>query len=114
MNPITLNAVAIRQPTRVRENQDQIQTDQVSISGSRQRDRMGKKNRVDLSWEYLSTVEARTIMDMFEAGTVDYVNTLSDATAGTLAFTGLATFEKSDYLSSGDTLVILNATILEV
>jgi len=114
MGPITLNLTAIPQPNTVRENPDQVQTDQVSISGSRQRDRMGKKNKVDLTWNFLTRTQAAALVEMFETGTVVYYNSLSSDPTGELAFTGLATYEQDAYLNSGDPLVRLSATIVEV
>lgn len=112
---ITINAIAIKQPTDVNENPEQIQTDQMSINGSLQRNRLGKKNRAVLSWPHLQPAEYQALIALFESGAaVAYSNTSSNRPGGTLAFTGLATYEQGNYYRGQTLLVPLTVTIREV
>lgn len=112
---ITINGNAIKQPTDVNENPVQIQTDQEAINGSLQRNRLGKKNRVVLSWPYLSPAEYQALIALFESGNaVTYSNTTSNRAGGTLTFTGLPNLEQGNYYRGQHRLVPLSVTIREV
>jgi len=105
----------IKQPTDVNENPDQIQTDQMSIAGNMQRNRLGKKNRVVLTWPYLKPAEYQALIALFETGAaVTYSNNNSNRAGGTLAFTGLPDYDQGNFYRGQTYLVPLTVTIREV
>lgn len=105
----------IKQPTDVNEEPEQIQTDQMSVDGSMQRNRLGKKRRVVLKWNHLKPAEFQQLMTYFESGAaITYSNDQSNVAGGVLAFTGLPTFDQGNYYRGTTLMVPLSVTIREV
>ena len=105
----------IKQPTDVNENPDAIQTDQMSIAGNMQRNRLGKKNRVVLTWPYLKPAEYQALIAYFDSGnSIVYNNDNSNRAGGTLTFTGLPEYDQGNYYRGQTFMVPLTVTIREV
>lgn len=112
---ITINGTTPKQPTDVNENPEQIQTDQIAIAGNLQRNRIGKKNKVVLTWPYLKPAEYQALIALFESGNaVIYSNDNTNRAGGVLTFTGLPTYEQGNYYRGASYLVPLSVTIREV
>lgn len=112
---ITIDGATPKQPTDVNENPVQVQTDQESINRSMQRNRMGKKEQVILTWPHLRTTEYQALIALFESGNpVVYSNNQSNRAGGVLTFTGLPTYEQGNYYRGQTLMVPLTVTIREV
>lgn len=106
---------AIKQPNDINENPEQIQTDQMAVDGSMQRNRLGKKRRAVLKWNHLKPAEYQQLMTYFESGNaVTYSNDQSNVAGGVLTFTGLPTFDQGNYYRGTTLIVPLTVTIREV
>lgn len=112
---ITINSITIKQPSSLAESDIQIQTDNESIDGSLQRNRLGQKKSVSMSWQYLTPAEFQTLVGYFSSGNeVIYNNTESNRSGGSYGFTGLPNYKEGEYLRGGSKLVTLDVTIREV
>lgn len=113
---ITIDTIEIKQPSPPLNEADiQIQTDKEAIDGSLQRDRLGAKKSVTMSWDWLTPTEYQELLGLFSSGdAVDYKNTQSNRAGGTYEFTGLPTFREGDYLRGSSLWRGLEVTIREV
>lgn len=115
---ITIDATTIKQPNAeggLVEEYQNYETTQVAIDGSKQRVRAGQKKYAVLRWKRCSIAEYQALNTLLNAGSeVDYVNDTSNKTSGTFSFTGLPTFNSSEYWRGGSYLVDCEARIEEV
>jgi hypothetical protein len=98
------------------EGKEQIQSDNRSINGSRQRNRLGEKKWARLTWEALLPSDYQTLIDYFTSGTaVTYSNSASVYAGGTFSFTGLPDQPEEGEYWRGSTLIrSMSVTIREV
>lgn len=97
LQPITINSGTLaRQPSRLKEWREYIQTDKTAIDGAMQRNRistpsnpLGFKYNVEMTFEKLNSTDYRAIDALFTAGSgVNYYNPESGK-FGILSFSGL-------------------------
>lgn len=109
--PVTVNSGTLpRQPSKLREWREYIQTDQFAIDGAVQRNRIrtvnnpqGFKFNVEMIFENISVAEFQQLDQYFLPGSgVNYYNPSSKY--GVLTFSGLPTPDESDSYSPGDSL----------
>lgn len=111
INNIPLN----NQPSVLTESLIQIQTDQTSINGSMTRNRINQKKQADLTFAILQPSDYQSLISNFTTGSgVYYNNTASDYSGGTLAFSGLPTFQESQYVQGGSLYRAFQVTIREI
>ena len=109
--PITVNSGTLpRQPSKLREWREYIQTDKTAIDGAIQRNRirtpqnpLGFKFNAEMIFENISTTEFALLDAYFVAGSgVNYYNPSSKY--GVLSFSGLPYPDESDDYAPGDSL----------
>lgn len=110
---VTINSDAnTPQPSSLKEELVQIQTDTIAIDGSTQRNRIGQKYQATCSWDWLTPAQYQLLIGYFTSGaTVTYNNTLSDYAGGTFSFTGFPSFTESQYINGGSLYRKLDAVI---
>lgn len=110
--PITVNSGTLpRQPSKLREWREYIQTDKFAIDGAVQRNRirtpsnpLGFKYNVEMTFENITVTDFQGLDRFFTAGSgVNYANPSSKY--GTLVFSGLPFPDESDDYSPGDSLL---------
>lgn len=100
------------QPTTLKEEYVQIQTDQIAINGAMQRTYYGEKQQATLQWDWLSPTDYQTLLGFFRGGgTVTYSNTSSDVSSGVFSFTGLPIFTEAEYIQGGTLYRKISAVI---
>lgn len=112
---ITINAAPIPDPTTYKDNYDQFYTDNISLSGKRQRNRRAKKKFAELGWTMLEPTEFQALIALFNDGDeVAFVN--SDSAFGTFSFDGIPDLplDAGDYYGGGTFLRDLKVTLREV
>lgn len=99
MSNIEINGTPLpQQPSTVLEEYLQIQTEQTSINGGMQRNKIGQKKQATLTFKDISTSSYQTMVNLFSTGSgVFYRNPLSGYAGGVLTFSGLPFFEESPY-----------------
>lgn len=109
--PVTVNSGTLpRQPSKLKEWREYIQTDKFAIDGAVQRNRirtaqnpLGFKYNVEMIFENISVDEFRLFDAFFTSGSgVNYANPSSKY--GTLVFSGLPYPDESDDYAPGDSL----------
>lgn len=114
---ITINATTIKQPNAdggLVEEYRNYETTQVSINGGKQRTRAGQKKYVKLAWKGCSVAEYQQLASLLNSGAaVVYSNDETNKPGGVFSFTGLPTFESSDYWRGQSYLVDCSAVIEE-
>lgn len=115
---ITIDGNTIKQPNAeggLLEDYQNYETTQVAINGSKQRVRAGQKKFAVIKWQRCSIAEYQALNTLLNAGSeVDYVNDTSNKSGGTFSFTGLPTFNSSEYWRGGSYMVDCEARIEEV
>lgn len=103
---ITINSTVVPQPTILNEMPVQIQSENESIAGNIQRNRIGQKKQATLTYQDLSAPDYRTLMGFFTTGSgVIYYNDQSSETAnGIYTFSGIAYFDVGDYVPGSSLL----------
>jgi len=110
--PITVNSgTLVRQPSKLREWREYVQSDRIAIDGAIQRNRirtasnpLGFKYNVEMIFENLDSTDYQAIDALFTSGSgVNYYNP-SSGKFGTLSFSGLPFPEEEGEYSSGDSL----------
>ena len=112
---ILINGAPIPDPTTYLDNYDQFFTDNISLSGKRQRNRRAKKKFAEMGWTMLDPVEFQALMDLFNDGDeVSFSNT--DSAYGTFTFDGIPDLplEAGDYYGGGTFMRDLKVTLREV
>lgn len=113
ISPITINSGTLaRQPSRLKEWREYIQTDKMAIDGAVQRNRistpsnpLGFKYNVEMVFEKLNSTDYRAIDALFTAGSgVNYYNP-SSGKFGILSFSGLPFPDEMSEYSRGDSLL---------
>ncbi len=90
----------VPQPQTLMEELVQIQSENMSINGSMQRNKIGQKKQATLSYDMLSPSDYQTLITQFTTGSgLYYLNDLSNYTGGTFAFSGLAYFTEGQYVA---------------
>ena len=111
LSPITINSGTLpRQPSRLKEWREYIQTDKFAIDGAVQRNRirtpgnpLGFKYNIEMIFENINVSDFGTLDAYFTAGSgVNYYNPSSKY--GVLSFSGLPYPDEGDDYSSGDSL----------
>ena len=103
------------QPSILKENLIQIQTDQMSINGGMTRNRIGQKKQSDLTFAILQPSDYQVLVAAFTSGaTVAYLNDQSDYSGSTFSFIGLPTFQESEYVQGGSLYRAFQVTIREI
>jgi len=110
--PITVNSGTLpRQPSKLREWREYIQTDKFAIDGAIQRNRirtpanpLGFKYNVEMIFENINVTDFGALDAYFTAGSgVNYYNPSSKY--GVLSFSGLPFPDESDDYGPGDSLL---------
>lgn len=110
--PVTVNSGTLpRQPSKLREWREYIQTDKYTLDGAVQRNRiktpqnpLGFKYNVEMTFENISVSEFQQLDAYFTAGSgVNYANPSSKY--GTLVFSGLPFPDETDDYAPGDSLL---------
>lgn len=90
---------SIPQPSNLAERLVQIQSENESIGGSVQRNRIGQKKEAILSYEMLSPTEYQALIAKVTTGSgVGYVNDQSNYAGGVFSFSGLPYFQEDEYV----------------
>ena len=109
---ITVNSGTLpRQPSKLREWREYIQTDKFALDGAIQRNRirtaanpLGFKFNVEMTFENITAGEFQQLDAYFTAGSgVNYANPSSKY--GVLVFSGLPYPDESDDYAAGDSLL---------
>lgn len=112
ISPITINSGTLpRQPSRLKEWREYIQTDKFAIDGAVQRNRirtpanpLGFKFNIEMIFENITVTEFGQLDAYFTAGSgVNYYNPSSKY--GVLSFSGLPYPDEGDDYSRGDSLL---------
>jgi adenylosuccinate synthase len=100
MSGVQLNGNgAVPQPQTLLEEIIQIQSENVSISGGLQRNRITQKKQATLSYDMLAPSDYRTLLTIFTTGSgIGYYNDLSAYTNGIFTFSGLPYFTEAEYV----------------
>lgn len=100
MSGIQINSDAtVPQPTTLLEELLQIQSENESIAGNQQRNRIGQKKQATLSYDMLSVSQYQNLISKFTTGSgVVYYNDLSNYAGGIFTFSGLPFFQESEYV----------------
>lgn len=89
----------VPQPTTLKEELVQIQSENMSISGSVQRNRVGQKKQSTMTYEDLSPSQYQSLISKFTTGSgVVYYNDQSNYAGGIFTFSGLPYFEEAEYV----------------
>lgn len=114
MNPISINGTPIlKQPPILLEEPIPIQTDNVAVDGSTQRNFIGYKWQAKLGFTYLTPAQVQAFNALFLGNSaVTYENTMSAmVSGGTLSFDGLGIFTFGEYLRGANMFVPYTITI---
>lgn len=112
---IYINGTKIVQPTVLTENLGQIQTDNVSIAGNRQRNRLGQKKNSVMEFQNVAPADYQKLISLFTTGSgVGYLNDQSNYVGGTLTFSGLPSFTENRYVEGASLWRPITVTIEEV
>jgi len=112
IQPITINSGTLpRQPSRLKEWREYIQTDKFAIDGAVQRNRirtpanpLGFKYNIEMIFENINVTDFGLLDAYFTAGSgVNYYNPSSKY--GVLSFSGLPYPDEGDDYSRGDSLL---------
>lgn len=112
VSPITVNSGTLpRQPSKLKEWREYIQTDKFAIDGAIQRNRirtasnpLGFKYNAEMIFENITSSEFQSLDSYFTAGSgVNYYNPSSKY--GVLSFSGLPYPDETDDYSPGDSLL---------
>jgi len=112
LQPITVNSGTLaRQPSKLREYREYIQTDKQAIDGAIQRNRirtaanpLGFKYNVEMIFEDINAGDFQLLDALFTAGSgVNYYNPSSKY--GVLSFSGLPYPDESDDYGPGESLL---------
>lgn len=112
ISPITINSGTLpRQPSRLKEWREYIQTDKFAIDGAVQRNRirtpanpLGFKYNIEMIFENINVTEFGQLDAYFTAGSgVNYYNPSSKY--GVLSFSGLPYPDEGSDYSRGDSLL---------
>lgn len=113
ISPITINSGTLaRQPSRLKEWREYIQTDKFAIDGAVQRNRistaanpLGFKYNVEMTFEKLNSSDYQAISAIFMSGSgVNYYNP-SSGKFGILSFSGLPYPDEMGEYSRGESLL---------
>ena len=113
LQPITINSGTLaRQPSKLKEWREYVQTDQQAIDGAIQRNRVrtpsnpyGFKYNVEMTFESLNSTDYQAIDALFTSGSgVNYYNP-SSGKFGILSFSGLPYPTEDGEYSPGDSLL---------
>lgn len=89
----------IPQPSDLLEELLQIQSENQSIAGGLQRNRLGQKKQATLQYSYLSPTQYQALISKFTTGSgIFYYNDQSNYTGGIFTFSGLPYFSESSYV----------------
>jgi hypothetical protein len=92
------------QPSELTENLILIQTEQTSINGSMQRNKIGQKKNASMIFPIVQPGDYQTLVAAFTTGSgVYYYNDQSNYAGGIYSFNGLPFFSESEYVQ-GDSL----------
>ena len=112
LQPITVNSGTLaRQPSKLKEYREYIQTDKQAIDGAIQRNRirtaanpLGFKYNVEMIFENISATDFQSLDALFTAGSgVNYYNPSSKY--GVLSFSGLPYPDETDDYGPGESLL---------
>jgi hypothetical protein len=112
LQPITVNSgTLVRQPSKLREYREYIQTDKQAIDGAIQRNRirtaanpLGFKYNVEMIFENITITDFQALDTYFTAGSgVNYYNPSSKY--GVLSFSGLPYPDETDDYGPGESLL---------
>lgn len=102
------------QPSQLIERKIQIQTDQVAIDGSLQRNRIGEKKESVLTWKNILASDFQTINNNFTTGSGVYYNNPTSK-YGTFTFSGMPYIEQeSEYVPGSSLLTDYTVRIREI
>lgn len=109
------NSALNNQPSLLKENLLQIQTDQTSLNGSMTRNRIGQKKMADMQFMILSPADYQALIANFITGSgIYYSNNASNYNGGTLSFSGLPMFSENEYVQGASLYRALQVTIREI
>lgn len=96
----------VPQPQTLLELPVQIQSENTSIAGSVQRNRIGQKKQATLTYEDIAAADYRKLMTYFTTGSgVIYYNDQSaEAANGIYTFSGLPYFDGGEYVPGASLL----------
>lgn len=102
------------QPSVLKEELLQIQTDQFAIDGSMSRNRIGQKKQSYMLFPIVQPSDYQSLLSNFTTGSgVYYYNDQSDYTGNVLSMSGLPTFTESEYVQGGSLFRAFEVTIRE-
>lgn len=111
---VKFNGVLVPQPTVLTERLVQVQSENYSINGSLQRNRIGQKKEAALEYTYLTPSGYQQLIGYVTTGSgFSYSNDASNYTGGLFTFSGLPFFEESDYVRGGSLYRKLKVRIRE-
>lgn len=113
LSPITINGASIRQPSRVREYKEHIQSEKTSVDGSMQRNRLGFKYVAELTWDRLPVADFGSLESKFTTGSGIYYRNPSSK-YGVLAYSGLPFTDESEYERGESLLSTYKVRIREI
>lgn len=100
MSGIQINGDAsVPQPTILLEELVQIQSENTSIGGNLQRNKITQKKQATMTYQDLSTTQYQNLISKFTTGSgVSYYNDLSAYAGGLFTFSGLPFFTEAEYV----------------
>lgn len=112
---ISINGTTITDPTILTEELLQVQSENQSIAGGLQRNRIGTKKQATLEFTYLTPGQYQTLIANFTTGSgIAYVNTLSDYSGGVFTFSGLPYITEAAYVLGASLLRPFKVRIREL
>lgn len=89
------------QPSNLKEELLQIQTDQETINGSMYRNRIGQKKQSTLSFPIVKPSDYQVIISQFTTGSGVFYNNDATSYGANFAMSGLPSFSESEYIQGG-------------
>lgn len=87
------------QPTTLKEELVQIQSENQSIAGNLQRNRIGQKKQATMTHDMIAPADYQNAIAKYTSGSgVSYYNDQSNYTGGIFTFSGLPYFTEDDYV----------------
>lgn len=112
---IYLGGQLIVQPSILTERLVQIESENESIGGSIQRNRIGQKKEAELKWSWLAPSGYQQLVSLFTTGSgFWYSNDQSNYAGGVLTFSGLAFFDEGEYVPGASLFRDFKARIREI
>jgi hypothetical protein len=96
---VLINSTTIQQPTSLREEYVQIQSENQAIAGGLQRNRIGQKKQATLTYDMVAPTQYQQLIAAFTTGSgCVYYNDQASYSGGVFTFSGLPYFSESEYV----------------